>query len=117
MDAALERLMHATLFEVFSERDPVARRDAIERTYTEVVVFADPDGEVQGREALHAKVGQLLEGADGFVFTADGPVRRAQALGYLAWTFGPAGAPVVRGADMGFVRDWKLSKVFTVLFD
>jgi len=36
-------LLIANLHEVFSERDPEARRAAIERTYAEDVKFIDPD--------------------------------------------------------------------------
>ena len=113
----LKSLMEANPREVFGERDPEARREAIRRTYTEDVVFADPDAEVQGHDALHAKAQEILDGGGpDFVFAPDGPFYQVQDLGYLAWAFGPAGAPVVRGADMGIVRDGRLAKVYTVLF-
>lgn len=113
----LKALMEANLREVFGERDRGARRAAIRRTYTEDVVFADPDAEVQGHDALDAKAQEILDGAGpDFVFVPDGPFYQVQDLGYLAWAFGPEGAPVLRGADMGILRDGLLSKVYTVLF-
>ena len=116
-DAVLEKLMHANLLEVFGERDPAKRLEAIRRTYTEDVIFADPDAQVQGHEALNAKAQEILDGGPGFVFQTDGDFYQVQDLGYLAWAFGPAGEPpVVRGADMGIVRDGLLAKVYTVLF-
>jgi hypothetical protein len=116
-DSTLEQLMHANLLEVFGERDPDRRRAAIERIYTEDVVFADAEGQVQGHAAIHAKAQEILDGAPGFAFRVDGPFLHAQDLGYLAWALGPVDAdPVVRGVDMGFVRDERLAQVYTVLF-
>ena len=115
-DADLKQLMHATLMDVFGERDAVKRMAAIRRTYTEDVIFADPDGEVQGHEALNAKAQEVLDSGPGFVFQTDGDFYQVQDLGYQAWAFGPEGAPVARGADMGIVRDGLLAKVYTVLF-
>jgi hypothetical protein len=47
-----EELLHKNLHEVFSERDPDRRWEAIEETYAEDVTFIDPEGEVVGRRAL-----------------------------------------------------------------
>lgn len=116
VDAAVEQLMRANLLEVFGERDPAKRTEAVRRTYTDDVVFADPHGEVRGPAAVNAKAQEVLNGGPGFVFAADGDVYQVQDLGYLAWTFGPEGAPVVRGADLGIVHDGRLARVYTVLF-
>jgi hypothetical protein len=116
-DKTLEMLMRANLLEVFGERDPERRHSAIARTYTEDVVFADAEGQVQGHAAIHAKAQEILDGAPGFAFRTDGDFAQAQDLGYLAWALGPEGAdPVVRGADMGLIRGDRLAKVYTVLF-
>ncbi|PJJ72987.1 SnoaL-like protein [Diaminobutyricimonas aerilata] len=115
--ASLDALMRANLLEVFGERDADRRLDAIRRTYTDDVVFADAEGGVEGHDALNAKAQSILDGAPGFVFRPAGDAYEIQDMGYLAWEFGPEGAdPVVRGADMGFVRDGALAKVYTVLF-
>lgn len=112
----IPELMTANLLEVFGERDPELRRAAIERTYTEDVVFLDPDEVVEGHDALHAKAGALLEGAPGFVFSPAGSVYVNHDMGYLAWNFGPAGQePVVRGVDTCFFRDGRIAKVYTLL--
>ncbi|WP_285106655.1 nuclear transport factor 2 family protein [Promicromonospora sp. MEB111] len=116
-DPRLEKLMRANLLEVFGERDPARRVEAIRRTYTQDVVFADAEGQVEGHEALDTKVREIQDGAPGLVFRADGDFYQVQDMGYLAWALGPEGAPpVVRGTDMGFVRDGLLAKVYTVLF-
>jgi hypothetical protein len=114
--ATIEELMRANLLEVFNERDEVRRREAIGRTYVPGVRFADPDDTVTGREALSAKAQKILDGAPGFVFSADGPVRVNNELGYLAWNFGPEGAaPVVKGVDIALVEDGLIATVYTLL--
>ena len=114
--ATIEQLMQANLLEVFGERDSGRRRAAIARTYASDVRFADPEETVQGHEALNAKAQKILDDAPGFVFAIDGPVRVVQDLGYLAWSFGPAGAaPVVRGADIALVADGLITSVHTLL--
>ena len=116
MAESIEQLMHANLLQVFGERDPAARRAAIARTYTEDVVFSDAEARVQGHDALDAKVQAILDDAPGFVFTADGSVHLMQDADYLAWALGPEGSdPVVRGADVGIVRDGLLAQVYTVI--
>ena len=94
--ATIEELMTAQLLEVFAEHDPERRRAAIARTYTPGVQFFDPDDSLTGHDALHAKVQQILDGAPGLVFAADGPVRVNHDLGYLAWTLAPGWLREVR---------------------
>lgn len=116
MTSRLSALLHANLIEVFGERDPEKRRAAIARTYTETVVFNDPDEVVVGREALDAKVQAILDGAPGFVFAPAGPAIENHDMGYLAWQLGPEGGePVVRGFDVCFLDGDLLGKVYTVL--
>ncbi|GAB3605682.1 hypothetical protein GCM10027413_10910 [Conyzicola nivalis] len=111
-----ESLMRANLLEVFAERDPQRRTTAIARTYTDDVVFTDPDDSAIGHDAIHRKAQEVLDGAPDFVFRAGGPVYEAGDLAYLAWEFGPEGQPaVVSGVDVGFVEGERLAKVYTLL--
>lgn len=115
---SVEKLMHANLLEVFAETDIVKRLEAIGRTYTDDVLALDPEGQVEGFEQLNAKVQQILDGAPGMFFRADGKVYTVGDLHYLAWTLGPeAQSPVAKGADAVVIRDGKISKVYTFLFD
>jgi len=110
--------MHANLMDVFAERDVTKRREAIRRTYTEDVVAADPEGTATGYEELDAKVQQILDGAPGLVFRPEGKVYSADDLHYLGWSLGPEGGePVARGADAVFVRDGRISRLYTFLFN
>ena len=112
----ITELLSANLREVFGNRDAVSRRAAIERTYTADVVFADPEGEVTGWDALEAKAAALLEGSPAsFAFADAGPVYLGRDTGALAWTFGPEGAPVARGVDVIEVRDGRIATLRTLL--
>jgi hypothetical protein len=118
MTEQIEKLMNANLLEVFGERDPALRRAAIERTYSEDIVFLDPDEIVEGYDALDAKAGKLLDDAPGFVFSPAGPVYVNHDMGYLAWNLGPEGQPpVVRGLDACFIHDGRIVKVYTLLLN
>ncbi|MEV4351270.1 nuclear transport factor 2 family protein [Actinoplanes sp. NPDC049596] len=112
----IEELMRANLLEVFGERDAERRRAAIARIYTEQVKFSDPDETVVGYGALDAKAQKILDEAPGFVFSASGPIRVVQDLGYLAWNFGPEGAPpVVSGLDIALIEDGRIASVYTLI--
>lgn len=112
----ISELLSANLHDVFGNRDAAARREAIERTYTEDVVFTDPEGEVRGWDALEAKAAGLLAGApETFVFAEAGPEYLGADTGALAWTFGPADAPVARGVDVVEVRDGRIAVLRTLL--
>ena len=116
MTATIRDLMLANLFEVFNERDGERRTTAIARTYTDTVVFSDPDGMATGREALNEKAQQFLEKAPDFVFTAAGPVYETHELGYLAWHFGPKEQPpVVSGMDIALIREGRIAALYTLL--
>ncbi|QNE37160.1 nuclear transport factor 2 family protein [Leifsonia shinshuensis] len=114
--SSIQDLLDANLHRVFGERDAAARRAAIDKVYTEDVVFTDPDGTASGRDALAAKADELLGGlpAD-FAFSEDGPRYEGAGRGALAWALGPAGAPVARGVDIIVVRDGRISELQTLL--
>ena len=114
--ATVEELMRSNLLGVFNERDAGPRRDAIARTYTPDVTFSDPDSTVTGPDEIDAKARGLLDGAPGFEFVPDGPVRVAADLGQLGWGFGPPGQPpVVRGVDIALVAHGRITRLWTLL--
>ncbi|ANF32729.1 hypothetical protein A0130_14615 [Leifsonia xyli] len=112
----ITELLTAQLRDVFDNRDAASRREAIERIYAEDVVFTDPEEQVRGWDALEAKAAGLLDGAPAeFAFAEVGPVYVGTGSGALAWTFGPAGAPVARGVDVIEVRDGRIVSLLTLL--
>ena len=66
------RLMERNLHEVFGESDPARRRIAIQEIYTENCAFFDEE-QFNGRDAIGARAGRLLEEHPGFVFHAVAP--------------------------------------------
>jgi SnoaL-like domain len=109
-------LLHSNLYEVFGERDPQRRWAAIGRTYTEDVIFTDPDGDVVGWQALSDRAQELLgQSPATFAFEADGPAYAGADEAALAWRFGPPGQPVARGVDILTIRDGRVSAVRTLI--
>ena len=109
-------LLHSNLHEVFAERDPDRRWEAIGRTYTEDAVFTDPDGDFAGWQALSDRAQQLLDASSpGDVFEEDGPAYLGTDEAALAWRFGPPGKPVARGVDILTIRDGRVSAVRTLI--
>jgi hypothetical protein len=114
--ATITDLLTANLREVFGNRDAASRRAAIERVYAEDVIFTDPEERVTGWDALEAKAAGLIDDApESFVFADAGPVYLGETTGALAWTFGPADAPVARGVDVIEVRDGRIVSLLTLL--
>ncbi|OIJ68328.1 nuclear transport factor 2 family protein [Streptomyces mangrovisoli] len=108
-------LLAANLHDVFGNRDPASRRAAIERIYTEDVVFTDPEGVTTGRDALEDKARALLDKVPPeFAFTEDGTRYAGPDNGALAWAFGPEGEPAVRGIDVITVREGRIAAVLTM---
>jgi hypothetical protein len=90
--ARIRELMLGNLFAVFNERDPGRRSTAIAANYTDDVIWTDPDGTTQGRQALNEQAQKLLDRFPQFVFSAGGPVHVSRDLGLLAFPPGSAGA-------------------------
>jgi hypothetical protein len=114
--ATVDELLTANLHGVFGERDAARRRRAIDEAFSDDVRFTDPEGTVEGRDALDAKAaGLLAQAPDSFVFAEDGPRYIGADTGVLAWAFGPEGAPVARGVDVLTVRDGRIVDLRTLL--
>jgi SnoaL-like protein len=112
----IRELMLANLFAVFSERDPKRRLQVIARNYTEDVIWTDPDGTVQGHEAMNEQAQKLLDRMPDFVFSSAGPVHVSRDLGLLSFNLGvPKQPPAVSGVDVGLVRDGRIAALYTLL--
>ena len=114
--ARIRELMLANLFAVFNERGLERRLKAIDRNYTEYVIWTDPDGTTQGHEALNEQAQKLLDRMPGFLFSAAGPVHVSRDLGLLAFNLGvPEQPPAVSGIDAALVRDGRIAVLHTLL--
>jgi SnoaL-like domain len=114
--ARIRELMLANLFAVFNERDPRCRLDVIARNYTEDVIWSDPDGTIQGHEAMNEQAQKLLDRMPDVVFSAAGPVHVSRDLGLLSFNLGvPKQPPAVSGVDVALVRDGRIAVLHTLL--
>ena len=81
--AQIRQLMLDNIFVVFGGRDRERRMKAISKNYTEDVIWSDPAGTTQGREAMNEQGQKLLDRLPNFVFSAAGPLYVAGNLGLL----------------------------------
>jgi hypothetical protein len=115
MNTELQQVMERNVLEVFGERDSGRRRSVIEELYTQDCTFSDFDSDDQsvGRDALNAKVDDLLEGIPGFVFRLVGPAEVIQDVGRTRWHLGPDGAPpVVAGMDVAIFKNGRIASLY-----
>lgn len=113
MNTTLGQLMERNVLEVFGERDSGRRRSMINELYTENCTFFEADDQIVGRDALNAKVEQILKEAPGFVFRLSGPAEVNHDLGRTRWHFGPNGAaPVVTGMDVAVFKEGRICSLY-----
>ena len=116
MSNTFGQLMERNVLEVFGERDSERRKSAINQLYTETCTFFEAHDQVIGRDALNAKVEQILREAPGFVFRLAGPAEVNHDLGRLRWHFGPDGAaPVVTGMDVAVFEQGRIRALYAFL--
>jgi SnoaL-like domain len=114
---ALGHLMERNVSEVFGERDPDRRRQAIAELYADDCALYDADGEAVGRAAVSDRVGGILDGSPpGFAFSLVSPAEVIHDLGRLRWQTGPAGgAPVASGMDVAVFANGKIRALYTFM--
>lgn len=117
MNEPIHRLMTSNLLEVFNERDPQRRREAIARTYAPDVRWTDDEGVCVGHADLDAKAEKLQGTLGPLQFVAAGPVHQTTGFGFLAWHLvaDDNPTPVVSGFDVAIVRDDVIAELYTVL--
>ncbi|WP_027502057.1 nuclear transport factor 2 family protein [Rhodococcus sp. UNC363MFTsu5.1] len=123
MSETIVRLMEENLLAVFNERDPQRRLTVVRRNYAPDVRWSDPEETVVGRDRLHEKAQELLDGPlSGLTFTQSGSVHQTANLGLLAFDVVPldrAGAgsrePLISGYDVAIVEDDVIAQLFTVI--
>ena len=116
VNTTLGQLMERNVLEVFGERDPERRRSVINELYTENCTFFEVNDQIAGRDALNAKVEQILKEAPGFVFRLAGPAEVNHDLGRTRWHFGPNGAaPAVMGMDVAVFKEGRICSLYAFL--
>lgn len=112
-----DALLGSNLERVFNERNSARREAAISELFVTNPIMYEPDNVVEGRAAISAVAGALLEqfGPD-FRFTPIGNAVGHHGMGVLHWEAGPQGGPVaVTGADVAEVVDGRISRLWVLL--
>jgi hypothetical protein len=113
MPETIEALLRRNLFEVFAERDPVKRKQALTEIWHAEGVLINPDGRHIGRVEISHTVEKLLAKFPAFVFTERTAPEGFHGIGRIGWGFGPANdPPVVTGIDVGEATAGKLKLLF-----
>jgi hypothetical protein len=116
VNTTLGQLMERNVLEVFGERDPGRRKSVINELHTENCTFFEADDQIVGRDALNAKVEQILKEAPGFAFRLAGPASVNHDVGRARWHFGPNGAvPVVTGMDVAVFKEERICSLYAFL--
>lgn len=112
-------LAEGNLSNIFGNYDAVARRAAIKDLYHEDGIVYEPYGVIiQGHDAIHKRVQQMLDENVGWEFKTVRPVKLMQDLVFVAWTFGPKGGKVaLEGTDHILVENGKIKKLYGLLGD
>lgn len=116
-DVDVDHLLRSNLERVFNQRDDAARAAAIAELYVADPVMYEPDGVVEGRDAIAATAGRLLVqfGPD-FVFVPEGRAVGHHGLAVLRWHAGPGdGAVAVTGTDAAEIVDGRIKSLWVLL--
>lgn len=90
-----------------------SRGAAIAGVFTDDVVYADPNIELRGPEALNDYIGQTQQQLAGLVFSLAGSVDGHHNQARFAWQCGPAGGrPVATGFDVALFRDGRVAALY-----
>lgn len=111
------RLLRANLQHVFNERDPVRRADAIAELYSADPTMYEPDAVIEGREAISAVAGKLLDqfGPE-FRFTPETDAVGHHGVGSMRWHAGtPAMPRMVTGTDTAEIVDGRIARLWVLL--
>ena len=116
MERNLAYLLPENLYRVFNETDLDKRKGAIADLWDEDGIFIDPDGVHQGPEKISAVVTALQRQFPGSVFKVTSPIQENFGVGRVSWEYGPpGGAAIVKGIDVGRMKDGKLVTLYTFI--
>lgn len=99
--------------DTWNERDPKARRAAVDALWTENGTYTDPLVVAEGREAIDATIGAVHAQFPDFSFRLAGNVDGHHNLARFTWELGPAGGEaIVVGFDVAVIsEDGRVDKV------
>ena len=102
-----DQLLRTNLERVFNERDAQKRLAVIREIYLPDAVMHDPEGSVEGHEAINALVSRLQPTLPaGLDFVPDGAAMAHHGVGVLRWHTSPA---MLNGFDVAQFRDDRIA--------
>lgn len=110
-------LLRANLQRVFNERDAGLRAAAVAELYVAEPIMYEPDAVIEGREAISAVAGKLLDqfGPD-FRFSPEADGVGHHGTGALRWHAGtPATPHMVTGMDVAEIVDGRIARLWVLL--
>jgi hypothetical protein len=115
--ADIIQLMEKNLVEVWNQRDPALRLEAIKSLYTENAVLNEMGQEIIGYEAINRQVDNLLKSfPEEFEFTLQNPVSYNKDMGILSWTLGEKGKDAVQnGMDIAIFEGNRIKSLYVFL--
>ena len=108
-------LMRRNLLEVFNEPDPARRAAVIAVTYTEDVVWHEPDRVIRGRKELERRAEELRAENPDWVFRPVGPASELDDIGHLGFQYGLADQPAATGMDIARTKDGVIMELYTIV--
>jgi SnoaL-like domain len=109
-------LMRRNLLDVFNEPDPARRAAVIAETYTDDVVWHEPDRIIRGRQALGLRAEELRAENPDWVFRPAGPASELDDIGHLGFQYGPADQqPMASGMDIARTKDGVIIELYTIV--
>ena len=116
MERNLAYLLPENLHRVFDETDLEKRKAAIADLWDGDGIFIDPEGVHQGPEEISAAATAVQHQFPGSVFTVTSPIQENFGVGRVSWEYGPpGGAAIVKGIDVGRMKDGKLVTLYTFI--
>ena len=110
-------LLEHNLQQVWNQRDPAVRMQAIQQLYTPDANLYHVGSKVSGFEAINLSVTRVLESLPpDFEFTLVKPVIVNNDLCRAIWGAGPKGqAPVASGMDIACLESGKIKSLYVFL--
>ena len=107
----------ARYIDVWNERDPVSRKEAVGKLWTADGRYVDPLVDVQGADAIDSAIATAQEMFPGFIFRLAGGVDGHHDQCRFSWELGPPeGVAPVAGSDVALIgSDGRLQTVLGFL--
>src|SRR5215831_3231700 len=117
MSNTISTLLLSNLNDVFGENDPVRRRAAIDKIFTEDCVLHEPKGVYRGRDEIDRIAGVIKATHPDYRYQPIAPPEELGDAGRVRWVSGrPGEAPAYAGTDFFIIRDSRIAAVY-LFFD